>query len=280
MKRFYLLLLVSLSLVLLTFGQQSTSGRRHHTSPQPADTGNQNFSPTCNSPSFPSSDATPPDSACGLQGKGGQEAAQNTAKNDFCASGDAKSMTFDDFKKLQTQVANKKNINWGDKNTATRRKGPTTNRAPLEQMGEGNLVVINGFVLIARQEGAESVNCGANVPNEPAYHDIHISLVPSADETNECSGIVVEMSPHHRPGEWTAKNLNNLAKAQAPVRVTGHLFFDSSHEPCVNGEGVPSNPKRFSLWEVHPIYKFQVCTANCDGDGTWVDLVDWVKSNQ
>ena len=188
-------------------------------------------------------------------------------------------MTFDDFQKLQTQVANTKNINWGDKNTATRHKGPTTHRAPLEKMGEGNLVVINGFVLIARQEGAESVNCGQNVANEPAYHDIHISLVPSADETDECNGIVVEMSPHHRPAEWSAANVNKLAQAHAPVRVTGHLFFDSSHQPCTNGQGAAGNPKRFSLWEVHPIYQLEVCTADCAGSGQWSSLSDWIKNN-
>ena len=43
------------------------------------------------------------------------------------------------------------------------------------------------------------------------------------------------------------------------------------------GEG---NPKRVSLWEVHPIYKFEVCTGNCDGAGTWVPLDEWVKQQK
>lgn len=282
MKRLCLFVAIVLAFSFSSVAQ-STRTRSHHTRPQPAEsTGDQNFPAACDSggsPSFPGSDATPADSSCGLEGKGGAEANQNKAKNNFCASGDATPKTFDDLKKLQNQVANTKNINWGNANTATRKKGPTVNREQLQQMGEGQLVVVNGFVLIARQEGAESVNCGANVPNEPAYHDIHISLVPTADETNECNGIVVEMSPHHRPAEWTAQNVNKLHAAQVPVRVTGDLFFDSSHVPCVRGQGVPSNPKRFSLWEVHPIYKLEVCTANCDGDGTWVNLSDWVNQN-
>jgi hypothetical protein len=74
--------------------------------------------------------------------------------------------------------------------------------------------------------------------------------------------------------------VNKLAKAHMPVRVTGHLFFDSSHVPCAGGQPVPSNPKRFSLWEVHPIYQLEVCTGNCDGDGQWSSLSDWVKNNQ
>lgn len=277
MKRLYFCLLMILVLALAASAQ--TGSRSHHTTAHPTEFVSQPFSAGCDSPSFPGADATPPDSVCDRPGSGGAEAAQNTAKNDFCASGDPQPMEFDDFKKLQTQVANNKSINWGDKNTPTRHKGPTTKREPLEKMGEGNLVVVKGFVLIARQEGAESVNCGKNVSNEADYHDIHISIVPTADEDNECNGIVAEMSPHHRPAEWNAANVNKLAKAQAPVRVTGHLFFDSSHVPCTRGQGAPGNPKRFSLWEVHPIYKMEVCTDNCDGDGTWVDLADWAKNN-
>jgi hypothetical protein len=281
MKRFCLLLLLSLGLGLVSVAQQATHTRSHHPKTQPADsgdTGSQSFSPGCDSPTYPSSDGTPADSACGLEGSGGAEAAQNKAKNDFCASGDPQATSFDDLKNLQAQVTSDTSINWGNRNTADRKKGPTTDRAPLEQMGEGKLVVVNGFVLIARQEGAESVNCGKVPPATPPYHDIHISLVPSADETSECNGIVVEMSPHHRPAEWTAANVNKLGKAHLPVRVTGHLFFDSSHLPCDGGQASAGNPKRFSLWEVHPIYKLEVCTGNCDGDGTWVALSDWVNN--
>jgi len=56
------------------------------------------------------------------------------------------------------------------------------------------------------------------------------------------------------------------------------LYFDSSHFPCSNGQGSgEGNPKRVSLWEIHPIYKFEVCTGNCDGAGTWLPLDEWVK---
>ena len=227
MKRICFSLVVILALVSFCTAQRRS--RSHHTPPQPVEPGDQSFTPSCDNPSFPSPDATPIDSGCGLTGSGRQETNQNKAKNNFCASGDPTPKTFDDLRKLQNQVANSKSINWGDKNTATRKKGPTVNRTPLQKMGEGQLVVVNGFVLIARQEGGESVNCGKNVQDDAAFHDIHISIVPSADETNECNGIVAEMSPHHRPPEWTAENVNKLHDAHASVRVTGDLFFDSSH---------------------------------------------------
>ena len=86
------------------------------------------------------------------------------------------------------------------------------------------------------------------------------------------------MTPHFRPAEWTADNVNRVAAAHLPVRVTGQRFFDSSHMPCDAGKPVRTNPKRFSLWEIHPIYKFEVCTANCDAAGTWITLQEWVKN--
>jgi hypothetical protein len=140
-------------------------------------------------------------------------------------------------------------------------------------MGEGKLVVLEGFVKIARQEGAESVNCGANIINATRNHDIHISIVETRKEPNECNSVVVEMSPHHRPTEWSKANVLKLANFKGPVRGTGQLMFDSSHIPCDGGEPVGKNPKRVSLWEVHPIYKFDTA----DGEGTWEDFADWVN---
>jgi len=237
----------------------------------------QSFGQTCPIPSFPGSAATPIDGSCGPSGSGGPEASQNTAKNDFCAGGDPMSVTIDQLAGFQSTVESK-NINFGDENTATRKKGPTTDRAPLESIGEGKLVILRGFVLKARQEGGESVNCGKAVPNQPLFHDIHISIVADSTTTDECSGVVVEMSPHHRPSSWNINNMQKVAGSGIPVRVTGHLFFDSSHVPCANGQGVRSNPKRISLWEVHPIYQLELCTGNCSGTGNWVSLDEWVKS--
>jgi hypothetical protein len=266
--------------VLLPAGASSKARKKTQTTAaQPAKS--QSFKPACSSPSYPS---PPPktspgiDSQCGLNGSGtGAEGQQNSVKNNFCAKGTPRPVTIDYLTSLQAQVEKNKSINFGDENTGTRKKGPTTDRAPLRKLGEGRLVTLKAYVLIARQEGGESVNCGKNVPNQAPYHDIHISLVASTDETNECAGVVAEMSPHHRPDAWTHTNVERLATAKLPVRVTGQLYFDSSHVPCSNGQGVRSNPRRVSLWEIHPIYKFEVCTANCDGAGTWLPLDQWAQ---
>src|ERR1022692_1931191 len=41
--------------------------------------------------------------------------------------------------------------------------------------------------------------------------------------------------------------------------------------------GVPAARCRASLWEVHPIYKFEVCPNGTCADGGWKTLEDWVK---
>ena len=239
------------------------------------------FKPTCTSPSFPNPPPKNPlgiDTQCGVSGSGiGAEGQQDTVKNNFCAKGTPKPVTVAYLTSLQAKVEKKKSINFGDEKSGSRMKGPTTNRAPLKTLGEGQMVTLKAYVLIARQEGGESVNCKANVPDESLFHDIHISLVASKDVSDECSGVVAEMSPHHRPDDWTHTNVDKVSKQKLLVRVTGQLYFDSSHFPCSNGQGVRSNPKRVSLWEIHPIYKFEVCTADCDGEGQWLALDVWAK---
>jgi hypothetical protein len=252
------------------------------TKPTPAPFKPTKFKPTCPNPSYPApTPATSPsiDSQCGLSGSGaGPEGAQNSAKNNFCATGPAQEITIADLTNLQQQVEKNAAINFGSENKGTRKKGPTVNRAPLKKLGEGKLVTLKAFVLIARQEGGESVNCEKNVPDQPAFHDIHISLVASTDIADECSGVVAEMSPHHRPDSWTHASVEKVSQAKLLVRVTGQLYFDSSHFPCANGQGAgEGNPKRVSLWEIHPIYKFEVCTGDCNGAGVWTPLDQWVK---
>jgi hypothetical protein len=240
------------------------------------------FAPACRTPTYP---APPPrtkpaiDSLCGLQGSDREEANQNTAKNNFCASGTPTDMTIDDLTDLQKQVEDDPSIPFGDSSQGGRPQGPAVDRAPLQALGEGKLVRMQAYVLFGKEEGAESVNCETAVPNQPAYHDIHIELVSAAGVTDECSGVVAEMIPHHRPDTWKADNVEQVAGAELPVRVTGQLFFDSSHFPCQNGAAFGDNPKRVSLWEIHPVYQFEVCSSGDCSSGTgWTPLDQWLRS--
>lgn len=249
-------------------------------------TGAGTFGQACSEPNFPSATPAPIDStSCGPAGKGGAEASQNETKNNFCASGPARPITIADMVALQKKVEDDGTIPFGsrEKHPLSDQPGPATDRSKLQNFGEETQVALSGFVKIARQEGAESVNCGKGpgspVPNQPAYHDIHISIVESPDD-EECSGVVAEMIPHYRPGSWTVNAVTAVAHGHLPVRVTGQLMFDSSHSPCINGVSVAvgngHDPARSSLWEVHPIYKFEVCPqGDCSSGDGWMPLEAW-----
>ncbi len=235
---------------------------------------------TCKSPVFPGPVTVIDSSTCKVVGNDGVETNQNKAKNNFCpttaTASNPQPITIADMVALQTKVQQNKTIPFGNPSAhpLTAKAGPATNRAPLLALGEGKEVVLQGFVKISRQEGAESVNCGKGLPDKPEYHDIHISIVAAADDA-ECSGVVAEMIPRHRPAEWSAELVNSVASHSLPVRVTGQLMFDSSHTPCQKGVEVKGDPSRASLWEVHPIYKFEVCPAGTCTDGGWVALEVW-----
>jgi len=269
----------------LAVGAGSTRGQPPPPAP-PSQTVEAGFAQTCQNPSFPTDIATVMDgTSCSVSGNGGAETWQNEAKNNFCATGTPTNptspiaITIPEMAALQAKVQQIPNIAFGNPrdHPLTTKAGPIQDRGPLVAVGEASLVQLEGYVKIARQEGAESVNCGQNVPNDPAYHDIHISIVVnSADQ--ECSGVVVEMTPHHRPSTWTAELVNEVAAKGWLVRVTGQRMFDSSHTPCNNGSPVKGDPARVSLWEIHPIYKFEVCPqANCSSGG-WVPLEAWQNS--
>jgi len=238
------------------------------------------FAQSCANPHYPTDNPAIMDStSCGISGNGGAETWQNEAKNNFCAPDPAKPITIAEMVQLQAKVQQDGSIPFGNsrQHPLTSKAGPAKDRSPLVALGEGSQVVLIGYVSIARQEGAESVNCGSNVPNDPDHHDIHISIVQNQSDT-ECSGVVVEMTPHHRPEEWTQTNVEEVATAHLIVRVTGQLMFDSSHSPCVNGTSASGDPKRASLWEVHPIYKFEVCPeGTCSSGSGWLPLEAWIK---
>jgi hypothetical protein len=131
--------------------------------------------------------------------------------------------------------------------------------------GEGHLAAITGF-LVGRPHAnsGESVNCSLT---DEASNDFHISVARNASQT-EFDSVVVEMVPQNRNAAWTLDALDAVKKAQRRVVVVGQLFYDNAHRVNDNPNNVlPGQPKRFSLWEVHPIGQFFVCTANgCDAN--------------
>ena len=185
----------------------------------------------------------------------------------------ASALTFDDFANLQQQadqlVGEDKELSASDR---AQLKGLTVASG---QVSEGDLVTVVGYMVgTPHANTRESVNC--NLKGE-GNNDYHIPL--SNDPSNgPFQGIVVEMIPQSRPANWNLPNLTQVDSAGQLVMVTGALFYDNLHK--VNGDqGNPQRgqPPRFSLFEVHPITQFVVCTKtdnSCDpaNSNDWAPL--------
>jgi hypothetical protein len=222
------------------------------------------------------------DNECGIEGVGENagKTAENRAKNNFCAVGPVASLTFVSFKNLQkkTDQAKAEGVNFRANRELLKDIYTTTDG---ETVGEGSLVRVAARVLEAHhanfKKKGESVNCKRK--GRP-WNDVHVALVKTMN-ADECTSITAEISPHFRPDDWTPDALEDL---QRPVRITGHLFFDTSHTPC--HDGVRPNPKRQSVWEVHPVYRIEVCsstspsTCKVRDDSKWKDLDVWLEEHE
>lgn len=229
----------------------------------------------------------PIDGVCGIQGTSGASATshtQNLVKNNFCATGTPEPFTT----QMLIDLQNNNHIASGTG------KEPA-DRSQLHALGEGKLVRMKAFLIEAHHAdlgSGESVNCNGAVEEQ---NDIHIAFGP-ASSTKECASVSAEISPHFRPASWdqighfetwnpTSKtysgNAGMASRLQAHAyRVTGQLFFDSSHAPCPCN--VKCTPVRASVWEIHPVYSIEVCKAGaaCDenNDADWIAFDTWWNS--
>ena len=210
----------------------------------------------------------------GCSQSGSSRAAMNQQKRSF-ATGDPTVLTFGDFDTLQTNVESVVELGQevGDRSVLQNQ---------LNSVGEGSAVRITAFLAPGtgpHPNTGESVNCNLTGASN---NDFHIPVTEEAGQ-DEFHAIVVEMIPQgqdspKRNAGWTIAKLQTLLTSRRMVRITGQLFYDNAHFP--NGDSsnpIAGQPKRFSLWEVHPISTFEVCkhtNNSCDvsTDSDWIPL--------
>jgi len=154
----------------------------------------------------------------------------------------------------------------GETITAEQRQKLVAIRIGQHTYGEGVPVRVVGYLAPHSSHapasgvhagGIESVNCRLD---KPEWKDIHIPLIPTLD-SEECSGVVVEMIPQGRAAHpnWTTQKLQALEHDKKPVLFVGPLFYDNEHRARPDCSVTASQPKRMSLWEVHPVIEFYEC---------------------
>ena len=171
-------------------------------------------------------------------------------------------ITMEQMQKLQVRAAA---LVSGKDLTAEERDRIATIKVDGVTFGEGVPVRLAGFLAPHRGSAAsgvhpgavESVNCRLTGDSN---HDIHIPLLPTAGD-DECSGVITEMIPQGRDQHpaWTTSNLRSIQQDGKQVLFVGPLFYDNEHTVHDDCTATSNQPKRMSLWEVHPVIEFYVC---------------------
>src|SRR6266567_1727160 len=265
---------------------------------QPTCTLHGHFPTTCN----PYGSASKPhaiDKTCGLTGDATSagDQAQDKQKNDLCAKGTAQPVTVDDLKTLQ-QAVDKSGVDYGSTHSKPPHAGPPADRSslftklPSGSAKEGDLVSFVGLIVEAKPGSSETVNChcadplSIDVHMALADHPLNLQKAPSTatkaekhaitvkNDADLCTNaFVAETTPHLRPASLELTAIEPLVGSKI-VKVTGPLLFDGSHRPCKGSTPGSGDPSRLTVWEIHPVYKIEVCNKSkldqCTADsGNW-----------
>jgi hypothetical protein len=201
----------------------------------------------------------------GCAAAGSPHGLANQLKRTAPPDGTPVTLTFDTFSQLQSAAVEL--VDEGVEISPADREKLKSIETGEGTVGEGSRVRLMAFLSEGKPHAnsGESVNC--NLKTE-AKNDIHIS-VTERKSGSEFDGVVVEMIPQDRPGKWTSGNIEGLRGKV--LLIEGGLFYDNLH--FANGDEnnpLSGQPKRFSLWEIHPITSVKVCKkttmSQCDPD--------------
>lgn len=152
-------------------------------------------------------------------------------------------------------------------------------------VGEGTVIRTAGIISKAHVTGCrepapgetagEAVTC--YFMGGPKVSEIQLNLSPVAGPRDQpdCDTIVAKLVTHYRPIWWDDIDIKT---PEAPVRITGQLFYDDTAGTC---QGSGGRSPRMTRWEVHPVYAIDVCIASaaeCDpaNGQLWVPYHQWL----
>jgi hypothetical protein len=209
----------------------------------------------------------------GCSAAGSAHGLVNQLKRTVPPEGTPTTLTFDTFSQLQSAAVEL--VDEGVEIPPAEREKIKSIDTTEGAVGEGSRVRLVAFLSEGKPHAnsGESVNC--NLKTE-ANNDIHISVAETKNRS-EFEGIVVEMIPQDRPENWTSEEIKKLRGKV--LLIEGGLFYDNLH--FANGDEdnpMPRQPKRFSLWEIHPVTSLKVCkkpkVSQCDPEraSDWNDF--------
>ena len=255
-------------------GKKGWVDRRYLTKPFPADTpemAEEQYPPCPTDPSAPC-----PDIGCV---KNQAEELRHKAKRNASRTGRITPLAISSFETLQTRARDAV----GEDADLLADDRDLLRNLPVgdARVSEGSRVLVTGYVVgEPRPNKKETVNCNFTGELNNDYH-IPIATRPSTGnhKLDEYRSIVVEMIPQDRPDGWTDEKLKKIRDAKLMVKVEGRLFYDDLHQ--VNKtprRPVGGEPRRFSIWEVHPVTEFWVCKKKrcvAKNANEWITLGKW-----
>jgi hypothetical protein len=166
----------------------------------------------------------------------------------------------------------------------------------LEELGEGSISGMLGYLYDVKTEGKESSNCQVEGGDNFENVDFHLYIGfdaglaerlknktagPQDKQQVDVTSVIVEMTPHYRGRfrpEWTKTAVRQAIGSR--VRVEGQLMVDNEHyvasQDCGHADHT-GDCWRATVWELHPVTDFQVCnTGTCPDQSSagWSPLAE------
>ena len=191
----------------------------------------------------------------------------NTRKRTFPKATAFKILTFDELDLLQA-LTDSKGIPQGEHLTAAQRKQLSNFPIGTQTISEGDHIAVTGFIAqdrTIRCGGAESVNCGHKNSNDApdtspcTRTDIHVPIVANANGRQVKSFVSEPIPQGPNVKVWTPAAFMGMKKQGRRLLIRGGLFYDSIHIVNTSESAASSQPKRFTIWEIHPITAVLVC---------------------
>lgn len=150
-------------------------------------------------------------------------------------------------------------------------------REKVAAKGEGKMIRVMAFALVARKGSSETCNCHLTSVRETDNHIVLVSPeLKRPSLSGEANSQTAEFTPrvrldHPNLNRTKLQALIDAAPRKALlVRVTGLQMYDSEHALG------PLKLKRKNDWEIHPVFGLEFCpngkTCTATGKANWVDI--------
>jgi hypothetical protein len=150
-------------------------------------------------------------------------------------------------------------------------------REKLAAEGEGKMIRVVAWALVARKGSSETCNCHLTSPRETDNHIVLVNPKVKAPSlaTNEPTSQTAEFAPRVRLDhpKFVGADLQKLIASSGGkllVRVSGQQMYDSEHALG------PHKLKRKNDWEIHPVFGLEYCPkakkCTAGSDANWVNI--------